>query len=67
MAETVIWEKELPRNIGFAFDLKKGQSVRIRSQTIIDFVCFNRTNLRERFDQARTKEPPSTGASSEGD
>ena len=55
MAETVIWEKELPRNIGFAFDLKKGQSVRIRSQTIIDFVCFNRDNLRERFDQARTK------------
>jgi uncharacterized protein len=55
MAETVIWEKELPRNIGFAFDLQKGQSVRIRSQTIIDFVCFKRENLRERFDQARTK------------
>ena len=55
MAGTVIWEKDLPRNIGFAFDLKKGQSVRIRSQTIIDFVCFNRDNLRERFDQARTK------------
>jgi uncharacterized protein YcgI (DUF1989 family) len=35
--------------------LKKGQSVRILSQTIIDFVCFNRENLRERFDQARTK------------
>ena len=52
---SVIWEKDLPRNIGFAFDLKKGQSVRIRSQTIIDFVCFNRDNLRERFDQARTK------------
>src|SRR6478672_10855991 len=52
---SVIWEKELPRNIGFAFDLKKGQSVRITSQTIIDFVCFNRENLRERFDQARTK------------
>ncbi len=55
MAETVIWEKELPRNTGFTFDLKKGQSVRIRSQTIIDFVCFKRENLRERFDQARTK------------
>jgi uncharacterized protein len=55
MAETVIWEKDLPRNTGFVFDLKKGQSVRIRSQTIIDFVCFNRDNLRERFDQARTK------------
>ena len=52
---TVLWEKALPRNTGFAFDLKKGQSVRIMSQTIIDFVCFNRDNLRERFDQARTK------------
>jgi uncharacterized protein YcgI (DUF1989 family) len=41
--------------VGFAFDLNAGQSVRITSQSIIDFVCFNRTNLRERFDQARTK------------
>ena len=41
--------------MGFAFDLNAGQSVRITSQSIIDFVCFNRTNLRERFDQARTK------------
>src|SRR5689334_25222170 len=55
MAGNVVWERELPRNTGFAFDLKKGQCVRITSQTIIDFVCFNRANLRERFDQARTK------------
>jgi len=55
MAEKVLWQRELPRNTGFTFDLKKGQSVRITSQTIIDFVCFNRENLRERFDQARTK------------
>jgi uncharacterized protein YcgI (DUF1989 family) len=55
MAESVVWERQLPRNTGFTFDLKKGQSVRITSQTIIDFVCFNRENLRERFDQARTK------------
>jgi len=55
MAENVLWERQLPRNTGFRFDLKKGQSVRIASQTIIDFVCFNRENLRERFDQARTK------------
>ena len=27
---SVVWEKDLPRNIGFAFDLKKGQSVRLR-------------------------------------
>ena len=55
MAEDVLWQRELPRNTGLAFDLNKGQCVRIRSQTIIDFVCFNRENLRERFDQARTK------------
>jgi uncharacterized protein YcgI (DUF1989 family) len=51
----MLWQRELPRNVGFAFDMKAGQSVRITSQTIIDFVCFCRENLRERFDQARTK------------
>lgn len=55
MTGTLLWERQLPRNTGFVFDLKAGQSVRITSQTIIDFVCFNRGNLRERFDQARTK------------
>jgi uncharacterized protein YcgI (DUF1989 family) len=55
MADNVLWTRDLPRNVGFAFDLKVTQSVRISSQTIIDFVCFNRENLRERFDQARTK------------
>jgi uncharacterized protein YcgI (DUF1989 family) len=55
MPNKVLWERQLPRNTGFAFDMKTGQSVRITSQTIIDFVCFNRENLRERFDQARTK------------
>jgi uncharacterized protein len=51
----MLWQRELPRNIGFTFDMTVGQSVRITSQTIIDFVCFCRENLRERFDQARTK------------
>src|SRR5258707_4851543 len=55
MTDVVVWERQLSRNTGFAFDLNKGQSVRITSQTIIDFICFNRKNLRERFDQARTK------------
>ncbi len=53
--KNVLWERQLPRNTGFVFDLAAGQSVRITSQSIIDFVCFNRENLRERFDQARTK------------
>jgi hypothetical protein len=42
MAEIVLWERQLPRNTGFTFELKKGQSVRITSRTIVDFVCFNR-------------------------
>src|SRR5580658_5993533 len=55
MPDKTLWERQLPRNVGFAFDMKGGQCVRITSQTIIDFVCFSRENLRERFDQARTK------------
>ena len=55
MPDKKLWERQLPRNTGYAFDMKAGQSVRVTSQTIIDFVCFNRENLRERFDQARTK------------
>jgi uncharacterized protein len=51
----ILWQRALPRNVGFAFDMTAGQAVRITSQTIIDFVCFSRENLRERFDQARTK------------
>jgi uncharacterized protein YcgI (DUF1989 family) len=55
MPDKMLWERQLLRNTGFALDMKVGQSLRITSQTIIDFVCFNRENLRERFDQARTK------------
>jgi uncharacterized protein YcgI (DUF1989 family) len=55
MPKEMLWERPLARNTGFVCDVKAGQSVRITSQTIIDFVCFNRDNLRERFDQARTK------------
>jgi uncharacterized protein len=55
MPNRILWERHLARNTGFAFEIKLGESVRIASQTIIDFVCFNGENLRERFDQARTK------------
>lgn len=55
MSEKTLWERQMERNTGYAFDMEAGQCVRITSQTIIDFVCFNRDNLRERFDQARTK------------
>jgi uncharacterized protein YcgI (DUF1989 family) len=42
-------------NSGHAWEMKKGQRVRITFQSIVDFVVFNVNNLQERFDQARTK------------
>lgn len=55
VAQKLLWERNLPRNAGYTFELKSGEAVRFTAQTILDFVCFNRNNLRERFDQARTK------------
>lgn len=45
----------IPKNSGKAFVLKKGQRIRISGRSIVDFVAFNLDNLKERFDQARTK------------
>ena len=45
----------VPRNSGRAFVVKKGQRLRVAGRTVVDFVAFNLANLRERFDQARTK------------
>jgi uncharacterized protein YcgI (DUF1989 family) len=42
-------------NSGTAWEMQKGQRCRIAFQSIVDFVVFNRDNLSERFDQARTK------------
>ena len=36
MPNTMLWERQLPRNTGFVLDVKAGQSVRVTSQTIID-------------------------------
>ena len=48
-------ETHVPYNTGWAGELKKGQVIRITATTTVDFVCFRRQNLLERFDQARTK------------
>src|SRR5262249_60630198 len=48
-------ERTVRVNSGHAWEMKKGQRVRITFQSIVDFVAFNRDNLQERFDQARTK------------
>jgi uncharacterized protein YcgI (DUF1989 family) len=43
------------KNSGAAFELMKGQRLRIAGKSIVDFVAFNLHDLMERFDQARTK------------
>jgi uncharacterized protein len=48
-------QQHVPYNTGWAGELKKGQVIRITATTTVDFVCFRLENLRERFDQARTK------------
>ncbi|MBI4527218.1 MAG: urea carboxylase-associated family protein [Deltaproteobacteria bacterium] len=43
------------RNSGKAFVVARGQTLRVAGKSIVDFVAFNLHNLKERFDQARTK------------
>jgi uncharacterized protein len=43
------------KNSGRAFIVKRGQRLRVAGRTVVDFVVFNLHDLRERFDQARTK------------
>ncbi|MBV8537968.1 MAG: urea carboxylase-associated family protein [Alphaproteobacteria bacterium] len=50
-----LYEQTVRVNSGTAWEMKKGQRARITFQSIVDFVVFNRGNLSERFDQARTK------------
>lgn len=51
----VVQEDVIPSNTGKAFPVKKGQVIRITGQSTADFVAFNLNDVRERFDQARTK------------
>jgi uncharacterized protein YcgI (DUF1989 family) len=51
----VLSQQHVPYNTGWAGELKKGHAIRITATTTVDFVCFRLENLRERFDQARTK------------
>lgn len=52
---TVIEDRVVPKNTGSTFIVKRGQYIRIYARSIVDTVVFNLDNLRERFDQARTK------------
>ena len=42
-------------NTGRAFTVTEGRRLQVYGTTIADFVAFDQHNLRERFDQARTK------------
>ncbi|MBI4483190.1 MAG: urea carboxylase-associated family protein [Acidobacteria bacterium] len=46
---------DLSYNTGRSFQVKQGQVVRVTGTATVDFVAFNLHNLKERFDQARTK------------
>ena len=50
-----ILNEVVPKNSGKAFVVKKGQRIRVEGKSIVDFVAFNLHDLKERFDQARTK------------
>jgi uncharacterized protein YcgI (DUF1989 family) len=51
----LVEEVVIPRNTGKALTLREGEHIRIIGESTVDFVAFNLHNLRERFDQARTK------------
>lgn len=55
MPERIVYQATIPHNRGLAFEVARGQHLRVFGTTIADFVAFNRHDLRERFDQARTK------------
>ncbi|MGH7843698.1 MAG: DUF1989 domain-containing protein [Candidatus Binatia bacterium] len=52
---TLLRSEVVPKNSGKAFAVKKGQRLRVAGRTVVDFVAFNLHDVRERFDQARTK------------
>src|SRR4026209_1182126 len=51
----ILQSRVVPKNSGAAFELNKGQRLRIAGKSIVDFVAFNLQDLTERFDQPRTK------------
>ena len=48
-------EHVIQKNTDRAFVVKKDQILRVMDESTADFVIFNLRNVRERFDQARTK------------
>ena len=48
-------EETVARSTGWAAEFRMGQVIRIAGVSTVDFVAFSLHNLKERFDQARTK------------
>ena len=51
----ILKSEVVPKNSGAAFEVKKGQRLRIAGKSIVDFVAFNLHDLTERFDQTVAK------------
>jgi uncharacterized protein YcgI (DUF1989 family) len=51
----VMKESLIAQNTGQAFEVRTGWHMQIFGTSIVDLVAFNLHDLRERFDQARTK------------
>ena len=41
--------------MGCGFEVKKGQTIRIIGKSTVDFVAYNKNNMKDKLDQARTK------------
>src|SRR5438445_9864459 len=54
-AVKIISESIIKSNTGKTFPVKKGQVIPVIGESTADFVVFNLRNVKERFDQARTK------------
>jgi uncharacterized protein YcgI (DUF1989 family) len=57
----------IPFNTGRAVEVSKGQIIHIEGRSTADVVFFNRHDIKERFDQARTKIANGTIFISKGD
>ena len=51
----IISESIIKSNSGATFAVKKGQIIRVMGHSTADYTVFNLHNVKERFDQARTK------------
>jgi uncharacterized protein YcgI (DUF1989 family) len=48
-------EQVVAANSGWAGEVERGQHFGVRGHSIVDLVVFDARDVRERFDQARTK------------